>query len=150
MGKIGEQKMARLDAVGEDVILGRIADGESIRTLTAEYDLGFNLFYQWINRGKGRKERYEAALANAGHAYAARAVDTAQNVSDPAEVNMARLKVDTDKWIAGKLNAQYDVRQRESTITLKVEDLHAQAAALIAGAVGEEAIEGEWDSLEDD
>jgi hypothetical protein len=71
-------------------------------------------------------------------------------VSDPAEVNMARLKVDTDKWIAGKLNAQYDVRQRESTLTLKVEDLHAQAAALIAGAVGEEVIEGEWRSLEDE
>ena len=56
-------------------------------------------------------------------------------------MNVARLQVDTDKWFASKLNQTYDVRQRETTVTLKVEDLHAQAAALISDEVEREIIE---------
>ena len=46
-------------------------------------------------------------------------------------VNVSRLKVDTDKWIASKLNQKYDTRQRDVAINISVNDLHAQAAQLL-------------------
>ena len=65
-------------------------------------------------------------------------MDTAQN-ADPATVNVSRLQVDTDKWIASKLNQQYDVRQKDIAINISVNDLHAQAAQLL----------GDVDDIED-
>ena len=58
------------------------------------------------------------------------AVQTAQAVT-PDMVNVARLQVDTDKWIASKLNSQYDTRQRDVAVNISVTDLHAQAAQLL-------------------
>ncbi|MCP4822592.1 MAG: hypothetical protein GY892_00600 [Shimia sp.] len=71
-------------------------------------------------------------------------METAQNATSE-NVNVARLQVDTDKWMAGKLNQKYDVRQKEATVTLRIEDLHSQAAALISSEAEKavmETIEG--------
>jgi hypothetical protein len=54
---------------------------------------------------------------------------------------VARLQVDTDKWYAAKLNPIYDTRAKEVSVTLRVEDLHAQAAALISAEVESEVID---------
>ena len=56
-------------------------------------------------------------------------------------VNVARLQVDTDKWMASKLNAQYDTRQRDLAINISVNDLHAQAAQLLGDVIEGEAFE---------
>ena len=93
---------------------------------------------EWVDAERGRKDRYRAAQEAAGHFFASRAVDTAQN-ADPATVNVSRLQVDTDKWIASKLNQQYDVRQKDIAINISVNDLHAQAAQLL----------GDVDDIED-
>ena len=83
---------------------------------------------------------YEQALSEAGNYYAERAVDTAQN-AQPEDVNVSRLKVDTDKWIASKLNHKYDTRQRDVAINISVNDLHAQAAQLLGDVIDGEAEE---------
>jgi len=51
------------------------------------------------------------------------------------------LQVDTDKWMASKLNAQYDTRQRDVAINISVNDLHAQAAQLLGDVIEGEVFE---------
>jgi len=127
VGKIGKAKIAAIEEIGEDEVLERISTGTSVRTLMKEFNIGYKLFAMWLDAAGGRRGRYEQALNEAGHYYAERAVDTAQT-AQPEDVNVSRLKVDTDKWMASKLNSKYDTRQRDVAINISVNDLHAQAA----------------------
>jgi len=131
MGKITQARIKQLNEIGEDVIFERILAGNTVKSLLAGWGMGWGTWYKWLDSEDGRKDRYDEALRNAGHAYAQRAVETAQNATNE-NVTVARLQVDTDKWIASKLNSAYDVRQKETTVTLRIEDLHSQAAALIS------------------
>jgi len=142
VGEVGKAKIAAIEQVGEDEILERIASGVSVRTLMKEFNVGYKLFAVWLDSAEGRRGRYEAAQHEAGHFYAERAVDTAQN-AQPEDVNVSRLKVDTDKWMASKMNAKYDTRQRDVAINISVSDLHAQAAQLL-----DDVIEGEAEEIE--
>lgn len=140
MGKITRERMKMMDELGEDALFEMVLSGKTVRSIGAELGVGWRAFYGWLDAVEGRRERYNETLRQAGHIFAARAIDTAQNAT-PENINVARLQVDTDKWIASKLNPAYDVRQRETTVTLKVEDLHAQAAALFAHEVEHEMID---------
>ncbi len=146
VGEVGKAKVAAIEQVGEDEILERIASGVSVRTLMKEFNVGYKLFAVWLDSAEGRRGRYEAAQHEAGHFYAERAVDTAQN-AQPEDVNVSRLKVDTDKWMASKLNAQYDTRQRDVAINISVSDLHAQAAALLGDVIDGDAVEVDDDDV---
>lgn len=148
MGKITRERIKQLDELGEEELFERIASGMTVKSLILGMGMGWRAFYKWIDAAEGRRERYNDALQQAGHAYAARAVETAQNATNE-NVAVARLQVDTDKWIASKLNAQYDVRQKEVNVTLRVEDLHAQAAALIAEEAERAVIDGIYEDVTD-
>jgi hypothetical protein len=132
--EIAKAKFAALDEVGEEEIFEQIASGVSMREMCRRMSVGHKLWYRWIDRADGRRQRYEVALMEAAHFYADRAVQTAQ-MTDPATVNADRLKVDTDKWIASKLNQQYDTRQKDVAINISVNDLHAQAAQLLGDVI---------------
>ena len=140
ISNVAKAKLAALEEVGEDELFEQIAQGKSLRSLMRERDFGFKLWSRWLDAKDGRRERYQAAQLEAGHFFAERAVDTAQN-TDPSMVNVARLQVDTDKWMASKLNAQYDTRQRDVAINISVNDLHAQAAQLLGDVIEGDAVE---------
>ena len=142
--EVAKTKLAALDKVGEDDLFELLATGTSMRDLCKQYDVGHKLWYRWLDSAPGRRDRYEAALMEAAHYFADRAVKTAQ-MTDPSTVNADRLKVDTDKWIASKLNSQYDTRQKDVAINISVNDLHAQAAQLLG-----DVIEGEAEDVSDD
>ena len=142
--EIATAKLAALDKVGEDDLFELLATGTSMRDLCKQHDVGHKLWYRWLDSAPGRRDRYEAALMEAAHFFADRAVKTAQ-MTDPSTVNADRLKVDTDKWIASKLNSQYDTRQKDVAINISVNDLHAQAAQLLG-----DVIEGEAEDVSDD
>jgi len=149
VGEVGMAKMAALDAVGEEEILERIAQGETMQMLCKQYDIGTKLWYKWLDRAEGRRDRYNAAQAEAAHFYANRAVQTAQAVT-PDMVNVARLQVDTDKWIASKLNVQYDTRQRDVAVNISVTDLHAQAAQLLNSVEMRDVIDVDAEDVSDE
>ena len=144
LSEIAIAKLAALDKVGEDDLFELLATGTSMRDLCKQHDVGHKLWYRWLDSAPGRRDRYEAALMEAAHYFADRAVKTAQ-MTDPSTVNADRLKVDTDKWIASKLNSQYDTRQKDVAINISVNDLHAQAAQLLG-----DVIEGEAEDVSDD
>lgn len=142
--EVAKAKLSALDKIGEDELFEQLATGTSMRDLCSQHDVGHKLWYRWLDGAPGRRDRYEAALMEAAHFYADRAVKTAQ-MTDPSTVNADRLKVDTDKWIASKLNSQYDTRQKDVAINISVNDLHAQAAQLLG-----DVIEGEAEDVSDD
>ena len=144
VGEVGKAKIAALESIGEDELFEQIAQGKSLRKIMAEQKIGYKLWAKWLDAKPGRRDRYAAAQLEAGHFYAERAVDTAQG-ADPATVNVARLQVDTDKWMASKLNAQYDTRQRDVAINISVNDLHAQAAQLLGDVIEGDAVEVDED-----
>lgn len=147
--KVGAQKLARLEEIGEEEIFGRIATGEMVKDLQKEYDVGYKLWHKWLDADKDRRKRYEVAMLEAGHFYAERAVATAQ-MATREDVNVARLQVDTDKWMASKRNAAYDVRQRDVAVNISIGDLHAQAAELMREIdAGNVVIEGDFDDVTD-
>ena len=146
MGKLMLEKIKRLEEIGEDTIFDRMVEGHTVKSIVGDLQIGWRTFYKWVDNVEGRRERYEEALEQSGHFYAARAVEAAQN-ADKDNVQVARLQSDTDRWFASKLASQWDVRQLETTVTLKVEDLHAQAAALISNEVEREIIELDDDGL---
>ena len=147
VGKVGKAKIAAIEEIGEDEVLERISTGTSVRTLMKEFNVGYKLFAMWLDAVGGRRGRYEQALNEAGHYYAERAVDTAQN-AQPEDVNVSRLKVDTDKWMAAKLNPQYDTRHKEVAVNISVGDLHAEAAALLREVSGD-VIDGKAEDVSD-
>ena len=142
VGEVGKAKIAAIEDMGEDKILERVSTGTSVRTLMKEFDVGYKLFGIWLDSAEGRRGRYEAAQLEAGHFYAERAVDTAQS-AQPEDVNVSRLKVDTDKWMASKMIAKYDTRHRDVAIIISVNDLNAQASQLL-----DVVIEGEAEEVE--
>ena len=148
VGEVGMAKMAALDAVGEDDIFERIAQGETMQTLCKQYDIGTKQWYKCLDGVDGRRDRYNAAQAEAAHFYANRAVQTSQ-AATPDMVNVARLQVDTDKWIASKLNAQYDTRQRDVSVNISVTDLHAEAAALLNSVEMKDVIDVDAEDVSD-
>ena len=58
--------------------------------------------------------------------------------------------MDTDKWIASKLNDKYDTRQKDVNVNISINDLHAQAAALMSEALEREIVDAEYSVVEDD
>lgn len=148
VGEVGLAKMAALDAVGEDEIFEQIAQGQTMQLLCKKYDIGTKLWYKWIDSVEGRRDRYNGAQAEAAHFYANRAVQTSQ-AATPDMVNVARLQVDTDKWIASKLNAQYDTRQRDVAVNISVMDLHAEASALLNSVQTKDVIDVDAEDVSD-
>lgn len=150
MGEVGDAKIAGLDKLGEEELFEKIANGMSVKDVIKEADVGWRLWYRWLDSAQGRRQRYMEAMEMAGHYYAARAIETAQGAT-PATVNVDRLKVESDKWYAAKMNQQYDTRVRDVAVNISVTDLHAQAAALLASVqAGDDIIEGEWSEDEDE
>lgn len=155
----GKQKLARLEKIGEDAILERIAQGELTSDMIRDLKVGWKLWMKWLKAAPGREDRVEAARKEAAHFFAARAVKEAQG-AEPGTVNVSRLRVDTDKWIASRFNRDvYDQRQSGVQVNLSVGDLYAQAQALInagdAGAVvdgiySDDPLHNDWVDVEEE
>ena len=154
MGKVGKTKLQMLTEVGEEEILGKIADGMNPSSVIKHYGVGWNIFYKWVNNEEGRAARYKQARDIAGHGYASKAEEIAETIHlQEANVNSARLAVDTYKWLAAKANDTYDTKQSNVAVNLSVTDLHAQAAKLLASVDGDvidaEVVGGESEGEEE-
>ena len=148
VGEVGKAKLAKLEAMEEDDVFERIASGVSVRQICRELECGYKIFGLWLDAAEGRRQAYAEAQHQAGHFYAQRAVDTSQ-AATPEIVNVARLQVDTDKWMAAKMNAQYDTRQRDVAVNISVTDLHAEASALLNSVQMKDVIDVDAEDVSD-
>ena len=139
MGKIQRQQVAsrkeRHDELMED-----IASGMKVVDVFEKYKVGRRAFYKYLESEPGIYEEYHKCKKIAGHVYAAKAIQAAEE-ADKDNVNVKRLQSDVYKWSAAKQNPDYDVRQKDVNVTVKVEDLHAQMAAIVGAQAEAELLE---------
>ena len=87
-------------------ICRRIAEGKTLREIMRGKDMpNCDTFYQWKLKEKGLAERYTQAREQRSDLYAEEVIGIADNVGlTNEEINKAKLKIDTRKWVACKLN----------------------------------------------
>lgn len=136
-------KVARLELeVDDEEIVEKISNGVFAQDIILELGIGWKVWSMWLDNREGRRREVEKARENAAHFFASRAVKTAQGASSE-NVNVARLQVDTDKWVAGRFNEMYDARQRDISVNINVGDLHAQALELMRDVTPKDVIDHE-------
>ena len=94
-----------------DEICVRVSEGEALRNVLRAEDMpDKNTFYRWIRQDEAKREQYARAADERAEALFEDIIDIADNntadrCSDNAiAVQRDRLRVDSRKWIASKLN----------------------------------------------
>lgn len=87
---------ARLQEVGEEYLLEKMAEGWGQRRISAEFGVSTSMVSLWINETPERAARFARAREEAAELM----VDDIIDIADQSED--ARLRVDTRRWIASK------------------------------------------------
>jgi len=97
---------------GEVAIVDRLSQGETVLGVARTLGISHTAFYDWVDRGG---EARAAALARArtrgGQSLAEQTLEIADNAS-PQEAQVAKLRVDTRRWLASKMNEEYGDKQQ--------------------------------------
>lgn len=93
-----------------DYICAELADGKSLRAICRDHeDLNTGKVMRWLGANKEFQEQYARARELQADALfdetldIADQYDTAKDILTPDLINRAKLRIDTRKWIAGKL-----------------------------------------------
>jgi len=84
-------------------ICTRLVDGESLRTICRDKDIpAISTVMLWLTQDEFLSEQYARAKAEQADTLFQEVLEIADNAKSDT-VNVARLRVDTRKWMAGKL-----------------------------------------------
>lgn len=99
-----------------DQMLDRIANGESVRQICASEGMpSLDTFYRWLREDAEKAERYARAKEQQADYYAEEIIEICDDASndwmerdgkqmlDAEHVARSRLRIDTRKWLMGKL-----------------------------------------------
>jgi hypothetical protein len=89
-----------------DAILDMVSDGHSLRTTCEKLGLARRTVRSWLERNSEFAQQYESARKLHIDVHVDRMLDIAAGVSGSesnAQVQAAKLEIDTVKWIAGRL-----------------------------------------------
>ena len=96
---------------GEDAILEFIASGGTISALCKLLEVGNTTFDRWVEKGgETRRTAYARARVRAGQSLAEQTIDIA-DAATPQEAQVAKLRVDTRRWLASKLSEEFSDKQ---------------------------------------
>jgi hypothetical protein len=99
----------KLTAMGEGAVLEKLSLGMTTQKLIGpnEIDVCNRSFYKWLDQEPGRRSRYHEAKKEGATALAEETLMIADDENlTPEEVNIARLRIDTRKWIASRQNPE--------------------------------------------
>lgn len=85
-----------------DKVIQLIADGKAIRNAVKDVSISSSTFYSWIDNDIELEKRYARATEERATALVEDMLEIADNASSE-DVQVARLQVDSRKWIASKL-----------------------------------------------
>lgn len=87
---------------GPDGVLERVANGESMQKMADEMQISRSFLSWKINAIPGMKDKLIAARRARADKWAEEAMQIADDVAvDPNEINKAKVRIDTRKWLAG-------------------------------------------------
>lgn len=141
------QMWAKIEKMGGiDRIIERVAEGESLKLIAEELGISRSFLSWKVNKVPGVKERLVQARKSRADKWAEEAIEIADNVdADPNQINKARLRIDSRKWLAGVDDPdRFGTKQTQVNISLGGLHLDAlrKVQADLAKPVGE-TIEGE-------
>ena len=97
---------------GEDAVIEFIASGGTISALCKLLGVGNTTFDRWVEKGgETRRTAYARARVRAGQSLAEQTIDIADAAS-PQEAQVAKLRVDTRRWLASKLSEEFSDKQQ--------------------------------------
>ena len=117
---------AKLDKLGEQAVFDQIANGRSTTATQKWAKVGNRAFYKWLDLEDGRRERYQAARRMWADRLAEETIEIADN-ADISDAQVAKLRVETRKWVAERGNPDHWGIQKQPLVSLTVNDSHRSA-----------------------
>jgi len=97
---------------GEVAIVDRLSQGETVLGLARTLGISHTAFYDWVDRGgETRTAALARARARGGQSLAEETLEIADSAT-PQEAQVAKLRVDTRRWLASKMNEEYGDKQQ--------------------------------------
>jgi hypothetical protein len=97
---------------GEVAIVDRLSQGETVLGVARALGISHTAFYDWVDRGgEARAAALARARARGGQSLAEETLEIADSAS-PQEAQVAKLRVDTRRWLASKMNEEYGDKQQ--------------------------------------
>ena len=97
---------------GEVAIVDRLSQGETVLGLARTLGISHTAFYDWVDRGgEARAAALARARARGGQSLAEETLEIADSAT-PQEAQVAKLRVDTRRWLASKMNEDYGDKQQ--------------------------------------
>ena len=97
---------------GELAIVDRLSQGETVLGLARTLGISHTALYDWVDRGgEARAAALARARARGGQSLAEQTLEIADSAS-PQEAQVAKLRVDTRRWLASKMNEDYGDKQQ--------------------------------------
>ena len=98
--KITQSYLAKIDALGADALLARIADGEPLKAVAQSIGVSRQVLSGFLNSEQNR-DGLRSAREQAAHVFVADALEIS-DAATPQDVQVAKLRTDTRKWLASK------------------------------------------------
>lgn len=117
--------LARIDALGADSLLARIASGESLKAVSESIGVSRQVLSGFLNSEQNR-DGLRAAREQAAHVFAEEAL-AISDAAKPQDVQVAKLRVDTRRWLASKLDRAFYGDDQRASVTVNIGQLHLDA-----------------------
>lgn len=97
---------------GEMAIADKLSEGQTVLGLARTLGISHTAFYDWVDRGgEARAAALARARARGGQSLAEETLEIA-DAATPQEAQVAKLRVDTRRWLASKMNEEYGDKQQ--------------------------------------
>lgn len=150
--------LERLEQIGIEELCEKYSTGKTIRDLAAEYDVGKSVLHRFVSR-EDHAEQWDAAKKAAAALYAEECLEIADESSrdlvvdgngnervNHEVVNRSKLRVETRKWFAGKLDpAGYG--EQKGGVTVNIASVHLDVLRALRPAVVEGVVSGRKDGV---
>jgi len=126
-----------LETLGIDGLCDAIADGSSLRQVAESLGMREVQVRNWIDASDERVTQYARAREVRTHMYAEQIVEISDSAT-PEDVGVAKLRVDSRKWVASKLlpKTYGDRVQVDSTVRIAPREMtDDELARIVAGGI---------------
>jgi hypothetical protein len=96
---------------GEAMVFDHISQGKTVDSVIKALNVSISGFYKWIDRDAKRGELLARARTRGGQSLAEQTLEIADSAT-PQEAQVAKLRVDTRRWLASKMNEEYGDKQQ--------------------------------------
>ena len=116
MATVDRQEMSAINKKihafgGEAMLFDHIAQGKTVDSMIKALGVSIGGFYKWVDKDAKRGELLARARTRGGQSLAEQTLEIADSAT-PQEAQVAKLRVDTRRWLASKMNDEYGDKQQ--------------------------------------